>query len=48
MSEDSRNILKENAKFTFYFENKYGDTIKDSIEDIFQNATLKGVVPYNK
>lgn len=45
LSDDSRAILKENAKFNFYFNNKYGELIKENIEYIFENCDLTGVVP---
>lgn len=48
MTEDNKNILKEKEKFTFYFENKYKEHIKEDIEYIFENCTLTGVVPYGK
>lgn len=48
MSDESREILKENEKFTFHFTNKYGELLKEDIEDIFEKATLVGVVPYGK
>lgn len=48
VDEDSKKIIKANQKYTFYFENKYKELIKEDIEDIFKNATLTGVVIYNE
>ncbi len=45
VDEESKNILKENKTYTFYFENKYGELIKEDISYIFANCTLTGVVP---
>ena len=40
----SKNILKEGEKYTFYFQNKYGELIKDEMEDIFNKCTLEKIV----
>lgn len=48
VDKNSKDILKEGEKFTFHFENKYKELITNDIEYIFDNFTLKGVVPYGK
>lgn len=48
MQKESRDILKENREYVFYFENKYTELIKEDIEDIFNKCTLTGVVPNTK
>lgn len=44
LNKESKEVLKEKTKYTFYFSNKYGELIKEDIEDIFNKGTLKGVV----
>ena len=45
MNKESRDILKENKKYAFYFTNKYGELLKEDMEEIFNKATLTGVAP---
>ncbi len=47
LNKETRNLLKEKQKYYFYFENKYGELIKEDIADIFEKCSLTGVVPYN-
>ena len=45
LSKESKEILKENTEFIFYFYNKYKELIRDDIEDVFAKCELTGVVP---
>lgn len=45
MSDESLKLMKNGKEYLFYFENKYGELIKEDINYIFENCTLTGVVP---
>ena len=44
MDDDSRKSLIKGKDYTFYFENKYGELIKNDIEDIVNKCTIKKIV----
>ncbi len=44
MDDESRHTLIKGEKYTFYFQNKYGELIKDTMEDIFDKCTLEKIV----
>ena len=44
MDDESVKALIKGEKYTFYFQNKYGELIKDEMEDIFNKCTLEKIV----
>lgn len=48
LDKEMRSILKKKTKYTFYFENTYGELIKEDMEEIFDKCSLTGIVPYGK
>ena len=46
IDEETKSILKEKQKFTFYFNNKYKELVNDDMKYIFEHFTLSGVVPF--
>lgn len=44
MDDESIKALIKGEKYTFYFQNKYGELIKDEMEDIFDKCTLEKIV----
>ena len=45
LSKESKSIIKAGKSYIFYFNNKYGELIKEDITEIFDKCELTGVVP---
>ena len=48
MDDESIKALIKGKKYTFYFTNKYGELIKDTLEDILDKCSLEKIVLYEE
>ena len=48
MDDESIKALIKGKKYTFYFTNKYGELIKDTLEDILDKRSLEKIVLYEE